>query len=207
MTKGGPGFASDVIASVIYKQYQAGFYGLSTAGNVILFLVVTVIVVPLTGVAQPGAETNPNERTPSWVWSSGMGRASIDDGDRDLHHARSSSSSSDRVQDKAARRPMLEFILADRIRACSKTSRRPCPAREYLMVHRLHQQRDPHRGQRRRPGDARARWWRTSWQRRRGRWNRVVNVLGAGRADRAAGHRADHLGAAEARAVQHACPA
>ena len=24
MTKGGPGFASDVIASVIYKQYQAG---------------------------------------------------------------------------------------------------------------------------------------------------------------------------------------
>lgn len=47
MTKGGPGFASDVIASVIYKQYQAGFYGLSTAGNVILFLVVMVIVVPL----------------------------------------------------------------------------------------------------------------------------------------------------------------
>ena len=33
MTGGGPGFASDVIASVIYKQYQAGFYGLSTAGS------------------------------------------------------------------------------------------------------------------------------------------------------------------------------
>jgi raffinose/stachyose/melibiose transport system permease protein len=47
MTKGGPGFTSDVIASVIYKQYQAGFYGLSTAGNVILFLLVTGIVVPL----------------------------------------------------------------------------------------------------------------------------------------------------------------
>jgi raffinose/stachyose/melibiose transport system permease protein len=46
-TKGGPGFTSDVIASVIYKQYQAGFYGLSTAGNVILFLLVTGIVVPL----------------------------------------------------------------------------------------------------------------------------------------------------------------
>jgi len=43
----GPGFASDVIASVIYKQYQAGFYGLSTAGNVVLFLVVAAIVVPL----------------------------------------------------------------------------------------------------------------------------------------------------------------
>jgi raffinose/stachyose/melibiose transport system permease protein len=48
MTKGGPGFASDVIGSVIYKQYQAGFYGLSTAGSVVLFLLVTVIVVPLT---------------------------------------------------------------------------------------------------------------------------------------------------------------
>jgi len=48
MTRGGPGFTSDVIASVIYKQYQAGFFGLSTAGNVVLFLLVTVIVVPLS---------------------------------------------------------------------------------------------------------------------------------------------------------------
>jgi raffinose/stachyose/melibiose transport system permease protein len=48
MTRGGPGFTSDVIASVIYKQYQAGFYGLSTAGNVVLFLVVTAIVLPLS---------------------------------------------------------------------------------------------------------------------------------------------------------------
>jgi raffinose/stachyose/melibiose transport system permease protein len=48
MTRGGPGFTSDVIASVIYKQYQAGFYGLSTAGNVVLFAVVTVIIVPLS---------------------------------------------------------------------------------------------------------------------------------------------------------------
>jgi raffinose/stachyose/melibiose transport system permease protein len=47
MTKGGPGFTSDVIASVIYKQYQAGFYGLSTAGNVVLFLLVTLIILPL----------------------------------------------------------------------------------------------------------------------------------------------------------------
>ena len=46
MTKGGPGFASDVIASVIYKQYQAGFYGLSTAGSVVLFVLVTALVVP-----------------------------------------------------------------------------------------------------------------------------------------------------------------
>ena len=47
MTRGGPGFTSDVIASVIYKQYQAGFYGLSTAGNVVLFILVTAIVFPL----------------------------------------------------------------------------------------------------------------------------------------------------------------
>jgi raffinose/stachyose/melibiose transport system permease protein len=47
MTRGGPGFTSDVIASVIYKQYQAGFYGLSTAGNVVLFILVTAIILPL----------------------------------------------------------------------------------------------------------------------------------------------------------------
>jgi raffinose/stachyose/melibiose transport system permease protein len=47
MTGGGPGFASDVLTSVIFKQYQAGFYGLSTAGNVILFVLVTVIVYPM----------------------------------------------------------------------------------------------------------------------------------------------------------------
>lgn len=48
MTGGGPGFSSDVVASVIYKQYQAGFYGLSTAGNVILFALIAAIVLPLT---------------------------------------------------------------------------------------------------------------------------------------------------------------
>jgi raffinose/stachyose/melibiose transport system permease protein len=47
MTHGGPGFASDVLTSVIFKMYQAGFYGLSTAGNVILFILVGIIVYPL----------------------------------------------------------------------------------------------------------------------------------------------------------------
>lgn len=47
MTHGGPGFASDVLTSVIYKEYQAGFYGLSTAGNVVLFILITLIVYPL----------------------------------------------------------------------------------------------------------------------------------------------------------------
>lgn len=47
MTGGGPGFASDVLTSVIYKEYQAGFYGLSTAGNVVLFILVTIIAYPM----------------------------------------------------------------------------------------------------------------------------------------------------------------
>ena len=48
MTRGGPGFSSDVLASVVYKQYQAGFYGLSTAGNVILFALIALVIMPLT---------------------------------------------------------------------------------------------------------------------------------------------------------------
>lgn len=47
MTGGGPGFASEVVSSAIFKQYQSGFFGLSTAGNVVLFVVVAVIVFPL----------------------------------------------------------------------------------------------------------------------------------------------------------------
>ena len=47
MTHGGPGFASDVLTSVIFKEYGAGFYGLSTAGNVILFILVTLIIYPM----------------------------------------------------------------------------------------------------------------------------------------------------------------
>ena len=46
-TGGGPGFASDVLTSVIFKQYQAGFYGLSAAGNVVLFIVIMIIVYPM----------------------------------------------------------------------------------------------------------------------------------------------------------------
>lgn len=46
-TRGGPGFASDVLTSVIFKQYQAGFYGLSAAGNVVLFVVIMLLVYPM----------------------------------------------------------------------------------------------------------------------------------------------------------------
>lgn len=47
MTGGGPGFATDVMASVIYKQYAYGFYGLSTAGNVIMLILISFIAFPL----------------------------------------------------------------------------------------------------------------------------------------------------------------
>ena len=47
MTNGGPGFLSDVIASINYKQYQAGFYGLATAGNVILLFFVLAVIGPV----------------------------------------------------------------------------------------------------------------------------------------------------------------
>ena len=48
MTGGGPGFSSDTMASIIYKQYQAGFYGLATAGNIVLFILVALIVFPMS---------------------------------------------------------------------------------------------------------------------------------------------------------------
>jgi len=47
MTGGGPGFASDVISSIVYKQYQAGFYGLSAAGNVVMTVLIAAIGIPL----------------------------------------------------------------------------------------------------------------------------------------------------------------
>ena len=47
MTGGGPGFSTDVLASVIYKQYAAGFYGLSTAGNVVMLILISAIAFPL----------------------------------------------------------------------------------------------------------------------------------------------------------------
>lgn len=46
-TKGGPGFATDLLASIIYKQYSAGFYGLATLGNVIMLVLICVLAFPL----------------------------------------------------------------------------------------------------------------------------------------------------------------
>lgn len=47
MTGGGPGYATEVMASTVYKQYAAGFYGLSTAGNVIMFVLIAILAFPL----------------------------------------------------------------------------------------------------------------------------------------------------------------
>jgi raffinose/stachyose/melibiose transport system permease protein len=47
MTSGGPGFATDTLASINFKQYAAGFFGLSTAGNVIMFFLIVILVFPL----------------------------------------------------------------------------------------------------------------------------------------------------------------
>ncbi|MDR0561596.1 MAG: sugar ABC transporter permease [Spirochaetaceae bacterium] len=47
MTQGGPGFATDTLASIIYKQYASGFFGLSTAGNIVLFVLIVFLVFPL----------------------------------------------------------------------------------------------------------------------------------------------------------------
>jgi len=46
-TKGGPGFATDLLASIIYKQYSAGYYGLATLGNVLMFLLISALAFPL----------------------------------------------------------------------------------------------------------------------------------------------------------------
>lgn len=49
MTEGGPGYASEVLGSVVYKLFANGQYGLSTSGNVILFVIIAVIIFPING--------------------------------------------------------------------------------------------------------------------------------------------------------------
>lgn len=57
MTGGGPGYSTELLGSVIYKLFARGSYGLATAGYVIMFVVVSVIVFPLNAfVAKKEAE-------------------------------------------------------------------------------------------------------------------------------------------------------
>ena len=57
MTEGGPGFATELLGSAIYKLFSRGSYGLATAGYVVMFIVVSCIVFPLNSwVAKREAE-------------------------------------------------------------------------------------------------------------------------------------------------------
>ncbi len=47
MTKGGPGFSTSLISYTIYVLYANSLYGLSTAGNVILFIIIGILAFPL----------------------------------------------------------------------------------------------------------------------------------------------------------------
>lgn len=50
MTSGVPTAATNVISSAIYNQYAAGFYGLATAGNVVMLVLISAIAFPLQRV-------------------------------------------------------------------------------------------------------------------------------------------------------------
>lgn len=57
LTGGGPGFSTELLGSAIYKLFSRGSYGLATAGYVIMFIVVSLIVFPLNSwVAKKEAE-------------------------------------------------------------------------------------------------------------------------------------------------------
>lgn len=57
MTGGGPGYSTEVLGSIIYKLFARGNYGLATAGYVIMFVIVSLIVFPLNSyVAKKEAE-------------------------------------------------------------------------------------------------------------------------------------------------------
>jgi ABC-type sugar transport systems, permease components len=47
MTNGGPGNSSQVLSTMVYKSFGNGNWGLGTAMNTVLFLVVSIITVPL----------------------------------------------------------------------------------------------------------------------------------------------------------------
>ena len=47
MTEGGPGYATETLGTVVYKLFARGNYGLATAGNVILFVLIALIIYPV----------------------------------------------------------------------------------------------------------------------------------------------------------------
>ena len=59
LTGGGPGYSTEVLGSVIYKLFSRGSYGLATAGYVIMFVIISLIIYPInTYVSKRGEEIN-----------------------------------------------------------------------------------------------------------------------------------------------------
>lgn len=46
-SRGGPGTASEVISTIIYRKFSDGYYGLATAGGLLFFIMVSAIVFPV----------------------------------------------------------------------------------------------------------------------------------------------------------------
>ena len=200
MTRGGPGFTSDVIASVIYKQYQAGFYGLSTAGNVVLFLLVTAIILPLSWFLNRREVRAVRTRRPA----TGIGGSSIAGHRRGLPRAvrvhRVTTAAKDPGRGRAARLLLPDnWVLFDNIKRGREGAR-------LHADHGLHQQHDPDGRERGDHGRA-----RRDGRLRAAAADRPLDTdrqrAGAGRPDHPAGRRADDLGAAEAAACSRRCTA
>ena len=47
MTEGGPGYSTEILGTVVYKLFARGNYGIATAGNVIMFILICAIIFPL----------------------------------------------------------------------------------------------------------------------------------------------------------------
>ena len=47
MTDGGPGNSSTVLALTVYRQFANGYYGMSTTGNIIMLVMISLISYPL----------------------------------------------------------------------------------------------------------------------------------------------------------------
>lgn len=47
MTEGGPGYSTEILGTVVYKLFARGNYGIATAGNVIMFVLICAIIFPL----------------------------------------------------------------------------------------------------------------------------------------------------------------
>ena len=57
LTGGGPGYSTELLGSAVYKLFSRGSYGLATAGYVIMFVIVSLIVFPINSfVAKREAE-------------------------------------------------------------------------------------------------------------------------------------------------------